>query len=211
MTPHTVRQGEYLAKIAMRFGCSIAAIWDDPANADLAKLRDPNILLPGDVLWVPDVPRKWLPTQTGATNVFNVIVPTIPVRLVFGDESAPFANEACEVDGLPDSGEDPPETTDGDGALVLEVPVYVWAVQVTFPDKGLSYAVQVGFMDPIDTPVGVRKRIHNLGYYDIDSNEAGADEAQILAIAAFQAGEDLPVTGEFDDDTRAALLAAHGS
>ena len=50
---YTVKQGDYLAKIAAQFGfTNLKTIWDDPQNAKLKELRkNPNVLFPGDQLF----------------------------------------------------------------------------------------------------------------------------------------------------------------
>ncbi len=209
MQPYIVRQGDYLLKIAMRIPCPVKAIWDAPENAELRRARDPNLLYPGDVLWVPQPQRRWLPVTTASTTRLTTTVPSTPLRLVFGDPDAPWAGNACVVSGL--GGDDLQRTTDSEGALTLEAPAHVDVVTVRFPDADASFFVFVGHMDPIDTPTGALKRLHNLGYCDIASAQADPDSALCMAVAAFQEDQDIGITGELDDDTRAALLEAHGS
>jgi hypothetical protein len=48
--PYVIRQGDYLALLAYKFGFDADAVWNDPKNADLRKIRsDPNMLWPTDV------------------------------------------------------------------------------------------------------------------------------------------------------------------
>src|SRR4030095_14342956 len=53
---YTVKQGDHVAGIAFRFGLSdFRTIWDHPNNTELKnKRQNPNVLFPGDVLYVPD-------------------------------------------------------------------------------------------------------------------------------------------------------------
>ncbi len=54
-TEHQVKQGECISSIAAKYGLFPETIWDDSANADLKKRRgEPNLLLPGDTVVVPD-------------------------------------------------------------------------------------------------------------------------------------------------------------
>jgi hypothetical protein len=55
---HTVVQGEYLSKIARNYGFSdYRTIWEHPKNAALKQARqNPNVLFPGDRLFIPDIP-----------------------------------------------------------------------------------------------------------------------------------------------------------
>jgi hypothetical protein len=56
MTIHTVRSGENLTTIARKYGYSDwKAIYDHPKNMDFKRKRpNPNIIFPGDVIFIPD-------------------------------------------------------------------------------------------------------------------------------------------------------------
>ena len=53
---YTVKQGDHLSSIANAFKFSTyQTIWDHPHNAALKAQRvNPNVLYPGDVLYIPD-------------------------------------------------------------------------------------------------------------------------------------------------------------
>ena len=57
-TRYVVRTGDNLSKIASTFRLrSWAAIYNDPENADFRRRRpNPNLIVTGDVLMVPDPP-----------------------------------------------------------------------------------------------------------------------------------------------------------
>lgn len=80
-TNHKVQPGEYLAQIAARYGITdYRQIWDDPHNAALkVKRPSPNVLNPGDVLFIPDRREKDLGRST--TQVHNFQVDAGPVKL----------------------------------------------------------------------------------------------------------------------------------
>ena len=66
MPIHTVEQGEHISGITADYGFSdYHIIWDDAKNAELAKIRDPHVLFPGDEIFVP---TKILKQETGATG-----------------------------------------------------------------------------------------------------------------------------------------------
>ena len=55
MQPYVIRQGDFLAKLAHRFGFDADTVWNDAANTKLGDARtDPNILAPTDILYIPD-------------------------------------------------------------------------------------------------------------------------------------------------------------
>jgi len=64
---HVVQSGEHLAAIARSYGLtSTTAILRDPANADLFTRRNPNVLLPGDEITIPDPKEKRVAITPGA-------------------------------------------------------------------------------------------------------------------------------------------------
>ena len=66
MAKVTIRAGQCLTSIADARGLFWQTIWNHAGNAELKRLRkDPNILKPGDVVFVPDRQRK---QEAGATE-----------------------------------------------------------------------------------------------------------------------------------------------
>lgn len=208
LVPYVVKQGDYLTQLAHDLGFDADAVWNDEKNADLkAKRPDPEMLYPGDVLYVPEKD----PTQTGmaqgTTNGYSADVPKVTVTLVLVDGDQPMANEPCEIDGLDGTTSG---TTDGNGEISFDVPVLVREFNVFFTNKPYAYRVLVGAMDPAVEVSGVRARLYNLGYYRRAADEEDADALK-AAISQFQKDNQLEVTGAPDDATRDALVAAHGS
>jgi hypothetical protein len=204
---YVVKQGDYLEKIAHALGADPDAIWGDPKNADLKQQRDPNLLHPGDVLYVPDPKKKWLELKASADNLYVAKVPRTKVSLSFKDLNKPRANAPYVIHGM---GEPEEGQTDGDGAIEVLVPVHVREIKVTFPKDYVTYAVHVGDMDPIDEPSGVRKRLQHMGFYDHDPG-ADLEAADRRGILAYQRARGLPQTSILDAATKAKLLADHGS
>jgi hypothetical protein len=214
MKPYVIKQGDYLTKLAHLLGFDAQTVWNDGKNAELKAARsDPSMLQAGDVLFVPDEPKKKLPLKPEEENKYVARVPKVKVSVVVADDDEPVADEPYVIEGLGDEEE---YTTDGQGTVSFEAPVHVREVTVRFKNRELAFRVGVGELDPIDTDSGVRMRLTQLGFYGAVT--AGADayversDAQLAAaIAAFQGAKGLPVNGEMDDATREALREAHGS
>jgi len=209
--PHVVQQGEHLTKIAYEHGVDAATVWNDPENADLKKLRGTgDILLPGDVVHLPDGERPAQPVSVGTLNRYVASPPKVKLALVFHDGPKPLANEACEIAGLGGS-EAAKKETAGDGALELDVPVTSRELTITFPKKELSFLVRVGDVDPHSEASGLAQRLSILGYLsDYRGDEGDAEELLRIAVRAFQKDHDLDQNGDIDDATRSAILKAHG-
>jgi hypothetical protein len=208
--PYVVRQGDYLTKLAHRFGFDEDEVWNDSRNADLRKIRqDPQVLCPCDILYIPEpADPNWVDLKTGTTNSFTSSEPTVSVSLVMMGDSGPLANTDCIVLDL-----DEPmvTTTKGDGSLVLELPVSTTKVTVVMPTLGVAREIWVGHLDPENEKSGMAGRLRNLGYMDASVEAADPDAALSAALRAFQADKGLNVTGEIDDSTIAKVSSAHGS
>jgi hypothetical protein len=75
---YVVKQGDYLTKLAFTMGFTAADVWSDPKNADLKAARpDPDILAPGDVLYIPDANPEDLGVQGGTSSAYAAAVPQV--------------------------------------------------------------------------------------------------------------------------------------
>jgi hypothetical protein len=165
MQPYVIKQGDYLAKLAYQFGFDAETVWMDGKNSDLRALRfNPNILFPGDVLYIPDSPAQAPAGPTlavGQTNKFTSDIPTIQIMVLFrGTESTTFASQPFTVNELPDvTG----LQTNGDGLATIDVPVTLSSITLVFSTLGMTQSVLIADMDPVDTLSGIFKRLQNLG------------------------------------------------
>lgn len=209
LKPYVVRQGDYLAKVAHQLGFDADAIWGDAKNEDLKKQRDPSMLSPGDVLYVPEeTPKPDLSVNEGDAHDFQATVPEVTVSLVLRDGDGPIADEPYVINGLGDPIEG---STDADGALTFTAGVLTREVELVLKKRNVKHLVLIGDMDPLDERSGAKKRFDHLGFRDPDADEGGDEELSPAVIQAFQAANGLAVTGELDEATLGALAAAHGS
>ena len=216
MKPYVIKQGDYLTKLAFTLGFDASVVWRDAANKALKDRRpDPDLLCPGDVLFVPDRAPRAIPLATHAVNRLAATVPTVKIDLSFQNRvTGPLANEPYVIAGLAD---DQSGVTDSNGRVTFEAPVTAREVEIIFPNSDIAYPVRIGNLDPIEEPSGVRMRLEHLGYspwYLAGQPVRPADENpewDRYAIAAFQSDQKLPETGEMDAATCAALVRVHGS
>lgn len=212
MKPHVVRQGEYLARIAAERGLDPDAIWTHAENRALRERRaSPEVLAPGDVIFLPDPPEPRFAISPHTTNRFTARRPKIPVRVRIQEQGEPLPDELCLIEGV--GPEELAERTGGDGVLTFEVPLHVERVRVTLPARDRDLEVRVGHLDPIDTAAGLAGRLENLGLlapgWEHLAERARASRVR-EALAAFQEARGLAITGALDEGTRAAVAEAHG-
>lgn len=207
---HVVRAGECTSSISKTSGHFWETIWNDGANAQLRETRkDPNVLLPGDHINVMPLRPK---TETGATQMRHRFVrrgePAF-LRLTLMDDDQPRANQpfTLEIDGNETRG-----TTDPEGKLSVPIPGNAKSGRLLIGPEGQQeeFPVKLGHVDPISELSGVQGRLNNLGF-GCGPADGKAGPATHAALARFQEANDLKVTGELDEQTRAKLLEVHGS
>jgi hypothetical protein len=196
--PYVVAAGDHLPAIAFRLGADADAIWKDPRNRELSARRDPHMLAPGDVLYVPEPRMRTAPLRVGDTNRFTAEIPHISVRVRLVDEKAqPRKHQPVEVRGV---GHVPPHWTDGDGVLELGVPVCTRTLSLLLVDEGIEVPLFVGGLDPAEESSGQRMRLSNLGFMP---DLAAAEPAD--GLPAFTA-----VYGPVEGDPWREVRDAHG-
>jgi N-acetylmuramoyl-L-alanine amidase len=216
-TTHTVAQGEYLALIALRHGFHDSrVIWEHPDNAALRQQRkNPNVLLPGDVLAIPDRDASTVNADSGAAHAFTAGEDDPALNLDLEDRSRqPMANRdgtltlaGTAADGSFVKARPLPQTTDGAGRLqqVFRGPFAerAAATEGAFDMPAQPHAppasvrLFIGQLDPVDQPSGQRARLNNLGYF---AGYTDGDQAQLeWATEEFQCDEKLKDRGLFDD------------
>ena len=143
LEPYVVKQGDHLLGLAHRMAFDPVAVWSDPKNADLSqKRKDANVLLPGDVLYVPAPKKTWRSLTVGTDNSFVIDVPRITVALCFADNGTPIANASYEIEGL----DLPPGSTDGQGNVLLTVPITTTRFVLRLVDRNEAHEIRVGHL-----------------------------------------------------------------
>ena len=211
---YTVKQGDHLSSVAKAFGFSdYHTIWDHPQNATLKHLRkNPNVLNPGDSLFIPDREKRQEARNTDQRHKFKKNVPDLKLRITLEDiYEKPIANAPCT---LTLGGSSIQVTTDGTGKIEHEIAPDVHEATLLIEDAQTPFdnsplAIKIGNLDPIDTLTGQLARLENLGYYygNID-NPVDADVES--AVEEFQCDNNLTVDGICGPVTQATLKKVHG-
>ena len=208
----TIEQGDHLAKIAEEHGFyDWHTIWDCPENAQLKQTRDPNLLKPGDQLFIPDKQPKSVSAATGSTHGYTLKGKGTRLCLSLRDVlGQPLKNTQVTVTV---GGKTMQMTTDGTGAL--KVPIEASDVDATIQAGAYQFALKIGHLDPVDEQSGLVARLRNLGYLDdltgdVDADGTPTPEALAFAVELFQNDNKLPVDGSDLDSIRDKLKAIHG-
>jgi hypothetical protein len=213
-TVYRVKQGDTIVRIADDHHFrSWEAIWEHEKNAGLrARRPNPHVLAPDDELFIPDKDVRQFACSTDRRHTFRLrsMLQFIDVKL-HDEEGRPLAGRAYE---LAYDGKRLRNATDAEGAIRERVPMDVTSVEATVwltdgdPEQKMTWTLQLGHLDPIDTVPGAKKRLANLGYEHGPFDDE-LDDATVRGLHEFQRDHDLPVTGKLDDATKAKLQSEH--
>lgn len=216
MTEHVVKQGEYLSKIAKDHGfADYLTIWNHPQNTDLKKKRqNPNVLFPGDKLFIPPRETKEESRPTEKKHRFQIKKNKLMLRLTLEDAFLrPIANAKCE---LTVEGETFKLVTNGQGKLEQEIPADAEKAALIIKDavtpiNDQLIPIQIGHLDPVEEISGQKARLNNLGYFSGPLDKEDADLFQ-SAVEEFQCDHMGPsaVDGKCGPKTQAKLKQVHG-
>jgi len=208
MPQYTIKEGDCLSSIAERHGLFWEKIWNHPNNMELKRRRrDPNILYPGDIVFLPEKEKKEETGLTEQKHRFRKKGAPAKVRLRLMRNDLPRANEpyVLEVDGNFFTG-----TTDTDGKLEQSIPPHAKKGKLLIGKKREAYILNLGGMDPLHELAGIQKRLNNLGFYCGPANGILGPQT-IDALKAFQKKHRLTESGEVDEATKNKLIEIYGS
>jgi N-acetylmuramoyl-L-alanine amidase len=202
-----------MSSIARKYGFGDwHTIYDHPQNQDFRKKRpNPNLLYPGDALFVPERGEKSLSLATGSAHALQATTVKRELRLRLRDgEEKPFANRPYVIEG---SDFFAAGHTDGDGLLVEAVPAFLKTARLSL--EGREWTLRLAALNPIDDVgdagvSGVQARLANLGYYS-GRVDGALGPGTREAIAAFEVHYGLEVTGKPEGQVLRKLKEVHGT
>ncbi len=213
---HTVRQGECLASLAKQFGfIDYRKIYNDPNNSNFRQLRpNPNIICPGDSVYIPDLNTRTQDSGTDKDHGFVLHVPKVILSLVIKDGEKPV--DSAPYDLILCNGEVISGTTGSDGLVECPIPPNleqaVLDVKITRNETQSvqqRWTLRLGHLDPVDKLSGVQARLNNLGFDcgDVDGVAGPRTEA---AVRHFQEWAGLEIDGIAGPKTQNKLKQEHG-
>lgn len=216
MPNYTVAQGDCMASIAKQFGFSDwRTIFDDASNAELKRRRtNPNALLPGDVLFIPETEDRTANAPVDQWHDFEINTQKTFLRLKLLDgDFNPYAGKKyrLEVEGVIKEG-----SVGSDGLVEQEIPADADEGRLTVfmtddtTRGGIVWNLELGHLNPIEDVTGVQARLKNLGF-DPGEIDGALGETTVAALRGFQHKHGLAVTGAIDEPTRAKLKQLHDS
>jgi hypothetical protein len=220
---YTVKSGDCMSSIAYENGFYWKTLWNLPENTALKTQRkNPNVLMSGDVVHIPDLTVRQEAGATEMTHKFMLkgVPEKLCIRLVdYVHKPRPNLDYVIVIDGKSRRGK-----TDANGGITEDIPPNARAGKLTYAaptavdangnplpgkPKNMVMILQLGGLNPISEVSGIKARLANLGFYKgpIDDN---LDAATTQALSVFQRTKGLPVTGEADAATQQKLQEVHG-
>jgi hypothetical protein len=203
---YEVQHGDCLTSIAGRFGFLWETLWNLPENAELKYTRkNPNVLLPGDRLTIPEIKLRQYTAETDKQHSFVKLGTPAKLRLRFFEDGEPRAGESYV---LTIGGEVRFGKLDGNGQLLEPIPPTADSARLSINNED-PIALKLGTVDPITEISGIQGRLSNLGYYGGQIDKIIGPKTR-AALRHFQQRSGLPATGKVTQATRDKLLEAHG-
>jgi hypothetical protein len=207
MANHVVKQGECLSSIAKSCRLDWEHLWTLAENSELRKKRkNPNILLPGDVVVIPErrLRIEDRPVDQGHTFVKKGETVKLKIRLLAAGKALANETYTLKVGGRNLQG-----STDASGLLEQPIPHDVSEGELVLDKEKLSFHLKIGHLDPFNEISGVQARLNNLGYHCGAVDGIVGPHTQ-SALLTFQETYQLRQTGQPDSATCEKLRSMHG-
>lgn len=215
MPIYQVKRGDTIVEIARRHGFrQWEPIWKHEKNLELRIARRfPDVLAPGDKIFVPEKVPKKFQCEMDRRHTFRVrnLKQRIQQKIIDA-EGNPLPGLTYELKAGSKVIKD---QTDGQGILTAEIPLDIKSVELKLwiedgdnSKECLTWTLELGQLEPVETVYGLKGRLTNLGY-DCGPVNDQFDEQAKMALRAFQSDFDLPQTGERDGRTLRKLVEIH--
>lgn len=209
---YTVRPGDYLSKIAHAHGFSDwRVIYDHPENEAFRRLRpDPNLIMPGDRVFIPEHDPHAMPAQTCQHARFRTQHPDDYLELVLKDDQGEALRHTPYQ--LTVGGQVRPGVTDGQGKLRQQIPA--GAASAVLSILGCRLDLRIGeLLSMNDAPdeglLGVKQRLCNLAYHPGPADDV-LDDATRDAIRRFEREHELPALSDISGMLKQRLRTVYG-
>ncbi|MCA9312191.1 MAG: peptidoglycan-binding protein [Phycisphaerales bacterium] len=203
---HEVVQGEDVKQIAFeRAGMRRPApVLEHGSNSNLLAHRNPNVLRPGDRIFIPESARRDEGADTGSRHRFRRVGQRELRLRLHTPDGEPMRKAAYQinVNGTWREGE-----TDDTG--LLRQPLPLTRCDVILRADGVDVKLLVAHLNPVETVTGQQARLNNLGFFSgpVDGIVGPRTRA---ATRAFQKSRGITDDGIIGPVTRAHLVDAFG-
>ncbi len=205
---YQVKQGDCISSIAFEHGFFADTIWNHPSNAELKEKReDPNILMPGDVVFVPDKRLKEVSEPTNFVHKFKCknTPEKFKIQLLIAEEPRAGEEYELEIENLKFAGK-----TDSQGRIEQSIPPNAKKGKLILAEGTEVYQLLLGNLNPSDEITGAQGRLWNLGLYFGAIDGKMSDDLE-EALQEFQFARNIEPNGELNQATKDALEQAYGA
>jgi hypothetical protein len=209
MPLHKVEKSEWIGSIAARHGHkSWDLVWNHPRNSTLRKKRDPNLLVEGDLVWVPEVELKHEEAATETRHRYRLERQKDKLVLRFREVKA-YIDLFGPIPYVLKVGAEKKKGSITDEDHVVEVPLSIDLEQGALLLAGEDYELHIGALDPIERTSGMQARLVNTGWEpgEVDNVVGQRTEA---GTRAFQTHYQLKIDGIIGSQTRGKMKEVYG-
>jgi hypothetical protein len=196
---YVVAHGDCMASIAEAHGHFWEKLWNLPENRTLKNTRkDPNVLLPGDKVTIPDIVIKEVSCATEQKHRFRRKGVPSKLRLTILEFNEPLKNQPFRL--ILENGSTKKGHTDSEGKLEVAIPPRARRAKLIVgpADRERHYDLDLGGLDPVTTIRGQKQRLNALGFAAGSEDDYSSEEF-IEAVRKFLAEAELEVKDELDD------------
>lgn len=207
MAKYKVKQGDCISSIAYNNGFFPDTLWNHPDNAKLKQKRQkPNILMPGDEVFIPDKEERNENCPTEQKHRFRLKEVPVNMRIRLLYEDVPLANESYILNVNGDSFQG---KTDDEGKLEHSIIPNAKQASILLGEDQQESTIELGRLDPLNEIVGIQKRLNNLGY-DCGPEDGKLGPKTKAAIQSFQRENGLTEDGKPGIQTQKRLRSTYG-